>query len=107
MADPAKLLRSASRLYGDDMDRLWGEFLPVPQDNLRSSVAVSGSRRPTGSSRWPTHLVTPRITSASRPVQRGGVRRDTAGIRTSADLFVLPPTPPPDIDIDAWRRAWR
>src|SRR4029079_1381817 len=35
MADPAKLLASATRLYGDDMDRLWGEFLPVPVASLR------------------------------------------------------------------------
>ena len=33
MVDPAKLLASASRLYGEDMDRLWGEFLPVPEKN--------------------------------------------------------------------------
>jgi len=35
MVDPAKLLHSAGRLYGDDMDRLWGEFLPVPAQNIR------------------------------------------------------------------------
>ena len=35
MVDPAKLLASASRLYGEDMDRLWGEFLPVPEKNIR------------------------------------------------------------------------
>ena len=35
MADPARLLASATRLYGENMDRLWGEFLPVPEDRLR------------------------------------------------------------------------
>src|SRR5687768_4201478 len=35
LADPSKLLASAGRLYGDDMDRLWGEVVPVPQDSLR------------------------------------------------------------------------
>src|SRR5262249_37001917 len=30
LADPERLLRSARRLYGDAMDWLWGEFLPVP-----------------------------------------------------------------------------
>src|SRR6185295_20084187 len=35
LADPAKLLKSASRLYGDDMERLWGEVVPVPEANLR------------------------------------------------------------------------
>src|SRR5205823_6339680 len=35
LVDPSKLLRSAGQLYGDDMDRLWGEVLPVPEENLR------------------------------------------------------------------------
>ncbi len=39
LVDPAKLLQSAARLYGDDMDRLWGEVLPVPADNV---VALTG-----------------------------------------------------------------
>ena len=33
MIDPSRLLDSATRLYGDDMDRLWGEFAAVPQTN--------------------------------------------------------------------------
>jgi glyoxylase-like metal-dependent hydrolase (beta-lactamase superfamily II) len=35
MADPERLLASAARLYGDDMDRLWGRVLPVPESSLR------------------------------------------------------------------------
>ncbi|MBV9798508.1 MAG: MBL fold metallo-hydrolase, partial [Solirubrobacterales bacterium] len=35
MVDPSRLLLSAKRLYGDDMDRLWGEMIPVPERNLR------------------------------------------------------------------------
>jgi hypothetical protein len=40
--DPAKLLASASRLYGDDMERLWGDVLPVPADRVR---ALKGGER--------------------------------------------------------------
>ena len=36
MADPSKLIASASRLYGDQMERLWGEVVPVPEENLRA-----------------------------------------------------------------------
>src|SRR6185436_19585884 len=43
MADPEKLLASAARLYGDDMDRLWGDTLPVTRENLR--VLGSGEER--------------------------------------------------------------
>src|SRR6185295_14797284 len=42
MIDPAKLLASATRLYGDAMDRLWGEFLPVPADAV---AVLSGGER--------------------------------------------------------------
>src|SRR5829696_1496495 len=36
LADPERLVASATRLYGEqDMQRLWGEVVPVPQDNLR------------------------------------------------------------------------
>src|SRR5262249_39162008 len=35
MADPSKLLASAGRLYGGEMDRLYGAVLPVPEENLR------------------------------------------------------------------------
>src|SRR5688572_18787588 len=35
LIDPSKLLASASQLYGDDMERLWGEVTPVPEDNIR------------------------------------------------------------------------
>ena len=34
MLNPEKLLASATRIYGDRMDLLWGEFLPVPEDKL-------------------------------------------------------------------------
>ena len=106
MADPAKLLRSAGRLYGADMDRLWGEFLPVPQDNLR---VLSGGERISAADREFEVAYTPGHAShhVSFFDRSSGVAfvGDTAGIRTGADLFVLPPTPPPDIDIDAWKAS--
>jgi glyoxylase-like metal-dependent hydrolase (beta-lactamase superfamily II) len=106
MADPAKLLRSAGRLYGDDMDRLWGEFLPVPQDNLR---VLSGGERVMAADRECEVAYTPGHAShhVSFLDRSSGVAfvGDTAGIRTGADLFVMPPTPPPDIDIDAWKAS--
>src|SRR5215210_9481106 len=39
LVDPAKLLESAGRLYGEEMERLWGEVLAVPQENV---VTLSG-----------------------------------------------------------------
>lgn len=106
MADPAKLLSSARRLYGDDMDRLWGEFLPVPQDNLR---VLSGGERISVADREFEVAYTPGHAShhISFFDRSSGVAfvGDAAGIRTGSDPFVLPPTPPPDIDIDAWKAS--
>ena len=114
MADPARLLASAGRLYGADMDRLWGEFLPVPPQNIRElrggeQLDVAGRRFEVAY--LPGH--------ASHHVgfldRSSGVALvgDTAGVRTGEALFVMPPTPPPDIDIAAWLksveviRGWR
>lgn len=55
MADPTRLLDSARRLYGDDMDRRWGEFVAVPQERLRVLQGESGWRSTETSSRSPTH----------------------------------------------------
>ena len=106
MADPAKLLSSAGRLYGDDMERLWGEFLPVPQVNL--TVLRGGERISVADRRFEV-AYTPGHAShhVSFFDHSSGVAfvGDTAGIRTGTDLFVLPPTPPPDIDIEVWKAS--
>ena len=106
MADPGKLLHSATRLYGDDMDRLWGEFLPVPEANLQVLV---GGERVAGADRDLEVAYTPGHAShhVSFLDRSSGVAfvGDVAGIRTGSDLFAMPPTPPPDIDIDAWKTS--
>jgi glyoxylase-like metal-dependent hydrolase (beta-lactamase superfamily II) len=103
MADPAKLIASATRLYGDAMDQLWGEFAPVPtasMTTLRGGERIDvGGRRlevaytPGHASHHVSYL------SADSGVAFVG---DTAGVRVVPDGFVLPPTPPPDIDLEVW-----
>ena len=51
MVDPTKLLASATRLYGANMDRFWGEFLPCPRIGCASSAAASGSILPAARSK--------------------------------------------------------
>jgi len=102
LADPSKLLASAGRLYGEDMDRLWGEVVPVPRENLR---VLGGGERIDG---W-TVEYTPGHAShhvaylhaASGTAFVG----DTGGVRIPPDGPALPPTPPPDIDPAAWRAS--
>ena len=104
MADPERLLASASRLYGEDMGPFWGEFLPVPASRLRS---LSGGEKIVAGGRELQVAYTPGHAShhvsyfdaASRIAFVG----DTAGIRRGTGAYVMPPTPPPDVDLDAWK----
>ena len=106
LADPTKLLASATRLYGQDMDVLWGEFLPVPARSLR---ILKGGDRLVAGGRELDVAYTPGHAShhvsyfdrASRVAFVG----DTAGIRRGSGAYVMPPTPPPDIDLEAWRES--
>ncbi len=103
MIDPSTLLRSASRLYGNDMQRLFGEFMHVPASNLQ---ALDGGEIIALGSRQLQVLYTPG--HASHHVtyfdQTDGVAfvGDTAGISINGHPFILPATPPPDISLELW-----
>ena len=103
MVSPEKLLASAARLYGDQMGTLWGEFAPIPEANIRS---LAGGERIDVSDRQLDVVYIPG--HASHHVgyfdSASGVAfvGDTAGIRLGTELFATPPTPPPDIDVEAW-----
>jgi len=104
MIDPAKLLASAGRLYGADMERLWGEFLPVPASRVKE---LTGGERITVCGRELSVAYTPghasHHVSYFDPASRIAFVGDTAGIRRGASQYVMPPTPPPDIDLELWR----
>jgi glyoxylase-like metal-dependent hydrolase (beta-lactamase superfamily II) len=103
MIDPQKLLDSARRLYGDAMDRLWGEFLATPSANVR---ALAGGERLEIAGRAFQVAYTPGHASHHVTYYDAGsgvaFTGDTAGGRIGGSAFVLPPTPPPDIDLDLW-----
>ncbi|MGH9531845.1 MAG: MBL fold metallo-hydrolase [Terriglobales bacterium] len=114
MIDPSRLLQSALRLYGAEMDRLWGEFLPVPAGNVQ---ALAGGERIALGSRSLDVAYTPGHAShhVSLMDAQSGIAfvGDTAGIRIGNVSCITAPTPPPDIDLEQWRaslekiRAWR
>jgi glyoxylase-like metal-dependent hydrolase (beta-lactamase superfamily II) len=106
MIDPSRLLASATRLYGADMDRLWGDFLPVPAERVRS---LKGNERITAGGRDLDVAYTPGHASHHvayfDPSSRVAFVGDTAGVRRPGRDYVMPPTPPPDIDLDAWQTS--
>ena len=95
LIDPSRLERSARRLYGDLFDPLWGELAPVPAENARiASGDVLG---------WDAF---PTQGHASHHIsyERNGtiLAGDAAGVRMPGASYVLPVSPPPDVDVEAW-----
>ena len=106
MIDPSRLLASATRLYGADMDRLWGEILPVPAATI-DTIGDRGRATVVGHDvdiAWtPGHAW--HHVSYFLPASKIAFVGDTAGMCRSSGRVVVPPTPPPDIDLDAWRQS--
>src|SRR5919106_216091 len=106
MIEPTKLIASAGRLYGQDMDRLWGEFLPVPADRIR---ALAGGERIMSAGRSLDVAYTPghasHHVSYFEPSASIAFVGDTAGIRRGTGVYVMPAAPPPDIDLALWRAS--
>jgi glyoxylase-like metal-dependent hydrolase (beta-lactamase superfamily II) len=110
LIDPSRLLESARRLYGEDMDRLWGETVPVPERNLR---ILQGGERVIGDAYEVAY--TPGHASHHVSYLHKGTAfvGDVGGVRIREDSLTIAPTPPPDIDLEAWHesiervRAWR
>jgi glyoxylase-like metal-dependent hydrolase (beta-lactamase superfamily II) len=106
MIDPSKLLRSATRIYGADMERLWGAFAPVPAERivtLADGDAVPVGGRTLVARHTPGHAV---HHVALHDRDTGDVYAgDVAGVRLRGMRYVRPPTPPPDVDLAAWRAS--
>ena len=99
LTDPSRLERSARRLYGDEFDTLWGELAPVPEANLH----VAGDRV-VGLDCFPTpghanHHVS--YLDAEGTLYAG----DAAGVRILPGRYIIPVSPPPEVDLEAWERT--
>ncbi|MDF1502429.1 MBL fold metallo-hydrolase [Roseisolibacter sp. H3M3-2] len=109
LVDPSKLIASASRIYGDRMDALWGAFLPVPADRL--STLADGEAIPLGGGRALTAWHTPGHASHHVALHDGATgdvyTGDVAGVRLSGAPHLRAPTPPPDVDLAAWDASLR
>jgi glyoxylase-like metal-dependent hydrolase (beta-lactamase superfamily II) len=106
LADPARLVASAARLYGgeDGLARLWGEVVPVPEGNLRilegGETGVEGAFNVEYTPGHASHHV------CYFHAQAGwAFVGDMAGVVVPPNPYTLAPTPPPDIDLEAWERS--
>jgi glyoxylase-like metal-dependent hydrolase (beta-lactamase superfamily II) len=99
--DPSRLVASATRIYGDAMERLWGRIVPVPEANVR--ILEDGGTAAGFEWAWtPGHAI---HHVAYRHQDTGTVfAGDVAGVRIGEGP-ILPPTPPPDIDVEAWHAS--
>src|SRR5437667_9857647 len=102
LVDPSKLVASASRLYGDDMERMWGEVAPVPEANVR---ALSGGEVAAGFrvEYTPGHA-SHHVCYLHEETGEAYVG-DMAGVRIPPGTYTVPPTPPPVTDLEAWRAS--
>jgi glyoxylase-like metal-dependent hydrolase (beta-lactamase superfamily II) len=101
LIDPSRLTASATRLYGDDMKRLWGEVIAVPEANLR--VLTGGeSIGPWRVEYTPGHA-SHHVSYLHEPTGTAFVG-DVGGVRVAGGP-IIPPTPPPDIDVELWHRS--
>jgi glyoxylase-like metal-dependent hydrolase (beta-lactamase superfamily II) len=104
LIDPEKLLRSAGRIYGDMMDRLWGEFLPVPEDRLvvlkdREAIDIEGLRF--------TALDTPGHADHHFAYLFEDIcfTGDVGGVRLPGPPHLRVPMPPPEFHLEKWRAS--
>ena len=99
LVDPRRLEQSARRLYGDDFDRLWGELAPIPKANIHmvgdEVLGLTCFPSPGHASHHVCYL------DAEGTLYAG----DAAGVRIQPSTFVLPPTPPPEFDLETWERT--
>lgn len=99
LADPSRLLASAERLYGDRMELLWGEIVPVPEANIRpltGGETVLGMRVAYTPGHASHHVCYLHEESGTAFVG------DVAAVLIPGTNLVVPPTPPPDIDVETW-----
>ncbi len=102
LIDPSKLLASAERLYDDKLGYLWGKILPVPEANvhvLGGGESVLGMRVAYTPGHASHHVCYLHEESGTAFVG------DVAACRIPPSNLIMPPTPPPDIDIEVWEES--
>src|SRR4051794_38698512 len=99
MVAPERLVASARQIWGEDFDRLWGEVVPVPEENIR--VLAGGEQVEGFDVEYTPGHAKHHVSYFHRDSGHAYVG-DMAGVRIPPTDVVRAPTPPPDIDVEAW-----
>jgi glyoxylase-like metal-dependent hydrolase (beta-lactamase superfamily II) len=102
LIDPSKLLASAGRLYGDQLEYLWGKILPVPAANV---TALAGGETVLGMRVAYTPGHASHHVSYLHEDSGTAFVGDVAACRIPGADLVVTPTPPPDIDVELWEES--
>ena len=104
LINPEKLLASAVRLYGDRMDSLWGEFIPVEEEKIAimhdEEVIMIGDQSiraldvPGHANHHLVYLIGDACFSG-----------DIGGVRLNPHMYLSLPMPPPDFHLEKWRES--
>ena len=104
LVNPEKLLASASRLYGDKMDSLWGEFLPVQPGKITimhdeevvqvGNLSIRALDVPGHANHHLAYLIGDACFTG-----------DIGGIRLNTQNYLSLPMPPPDLNLEMWRTS--
>lgn len=103
LVDPTKLIKSATRTFGDDMQRLWGRIAPVPAERVRILEDNEVVRVPPFEIRaiaTPGHAKHHHVYHWDDTVFGG----DVAGVRIGSGP-PIPPFVPPELHIESWRES--
>ena len=108
LLDPSRLLESATRIYGSRMQSLWGNIEPVPEVQLTvleggETIEVSGQRFQVLYT--PGHAVHHVAFGWQRLVGIEVFAGDVAGVRLPGSTIPVPPTPPPDVNLETWSES--
>jgi glyoxylase-like metal-dependent hydrolase (beta-lactamase superfamily II) len=100
LADPSRLESSARRLYGESFDELWGELAPVAKQNIHPVgdrvVGLECFPTPGHASHHVSYLGADGVLYAG----------DAVGVRVQPGRHILPVSPPPDVDLEAWEETF-
>ncbi len=104
MLNPAKLLASAARIYGDQMEKLWGEFLPVPETQLK--IPKNEGEIVIGSLRF-TPIDTPGHAEHHYAYLFEDLcfSGDIGGVRIPGFQYLRVPMPPPELHFGKWHQS--